>query len=93
MTQKEISQDPRAEDNSKPTVTISSRSTPVNELFYSEHQNSLRRFLVNELIKQSKNVEVKRDLVERTQLVIDPSVIRTSTQHTTRVFSSRSVGA
>jgi hypothetical protein len=44
----------------------------MNEL-YSEHEHSLRRFLANELIKQSKNVEAKLDLVERTQLVIDPS--------------------
>jgi len=45
----------------------------VNEMFYSEHENSLRKFLVNEMIKRSRNVEVKRDLVERTH-VIDPSV-------------------
>jgi len=43
----------------------------MNEL-YSEHENSLRRFLVNELLKQSR-VEVNRDLVERTQIVVDPS--------------------
>jgi hypothetical protein len=46
----------------------------MNELF-REHENSLRRFLVNELIKQFKNDEVKRDPVERTRLVIDPSAI------------------
>ena len=45
----------------------------MNKLFYSEHQNSLRRFLVSELMKQFEEVEVKRDLAERTQLVIDPS--------------------
>jgi hypothetical protein len=45
----------------------------VNKLYYSEHENSLRRFLVNELLKQSKVVEVKPDLAERTQPVIDPS--------------------
>ena len=44
----------------------------MNEL-YSEHEQSLRKFLVSELIRQSKVVEVKRDLVERTQLAIDPS--------------------
>jgi hypothetical protein len=49
----------------------------VNE-FYSEHENSLRKFLVNELIKRSRNVEVKRDLVERTH-VIDSSVNVTGT--------------
>jgi hypothetical protein len=43
----------------------------MNEL-YSEHENSLRRFFVNELVKQSR-AEVNRDLVERTQIVIDPS--------------------
>jgi hypothetical protein len=50
----------------------SRKKTASNNLFYSEHENSLRRFLVNELLKQSK-VEVNRDLVERTQIVIDPS--------------------
>jgi hypothetical protein len=45
----------------------------VNKFFYSEFENSLRRFLVNELIKQSNVVEVKPDLAERTKLVIDPS--------------------
>jgi len=45
----------------------------MNNLFCSEHENSLRRFLVNDLIKQFEVVEVNRDLVERTQIVIDPS--------------------
>jgi hypothetical protein len=45
----------------------------VNDLFYSEHETSLRRFLVSELIKQSGNVEVTRDVAEPTQLAIDPS--------------------
>jgi hypothetical protein len=30
----------------------------MNNLFYSEHENSLRRFLVFELMKQSETVEV-----------------------------------
>jgi hypothetical protein len=42
----------------------------MNNLFYSEHENSLRRFLVFELMKQSEIVEVKCDPAERTQLVI-----------------------
>ena len=42
----------------------------MNNLFYSEHENSLRPLLVNELLKQSR-VEVNRDLVA--QIVIDPS--------------------
>jgi hypothetical protein len=45
----------------------------MNNIFHSEYETSLRRFLVNELIKQSKNFEDKRDPVERTRPVIDPS--------------------
>jgi hypothetical protein len=41
--------------------------------FYSEQENSLRRFRINEMMKRSKNVEVKHDTIERTQPVIDPS--------------------
>jgi hypothetical protein len=44
----------------------------MNEL-YCEREQSLRKFLVSELMKQTKGVEVERDLAERTQLVIDPS--------------------
>ena len=44
----------------------------MNNIFHSEYVNSLRRFLVNELLKQSR-AEVNRDLVERTEIVIDPS--------------------
>jgi hypothetical protein len=43
----------------------------MNEL-YSEHENSLRRFLVNEILKK---VEVNRDLTKRTRLATDPSAI------------------
>jgi hypothetical protein len=47
----------------------------MNEL-YSEHENSLRRFLVNELLERSEKVEVKRDLTtQRTQSATDSSAI------------------
>lgn len=45
----------------------------MNDLFYSEHETSLRRFLVSELIKRSGNVEVTRNLAEPTQPAMDPS--------------------
>jgi hypothetical protein len=47
----------------------------MNDLYYSENEASLRKFLVGELIKQFDHVEVKRDRVERTQFAIDPSAI------------------
>jgi hypothetical protein len=40
--------------------------------FFNEQENSLRRFLINHLIKQSTNAD-KRDTVERTHPLINPS--------------------
>ncbi len=45
----------------------------MNKFYFSEHENSLRQFLVNQLIKRLGIFEDRADTVKRKQSVLDPS--------------------